>query len=468
MKAILWLCGIFLLLMGVLSIVFFQQRVMYSDSAYNAFYIINSEFFETNHSRYGLYITQIIPLLCLKLGCSVVFFLKLYSISYLLIAGIVFCILIKIKQPKLAVLLSIMQVIAYRETWFLAFNETTLCIAMVLLLAGVLQYFQQHKITLYLKLFYLALPIFIAIYSHPMAIVLIAFIIVFYAIQYPKQSFQNVFISILLLMVIFTIKTLCSNSSSYEQELYQQIANFKPLLQNFKSLYSVYFFCGNMNLANCFTNLYFIPTIIFLIVLAVFLIQKKYVLGSYYLFSTVGFWLLLIIIFNRGDGNIFMEKNFTPWVFVCLYPLCFLEIKKKQTLILKLSFMAIVCVLTYSLYGIYKVSPIYKNRIVAINNLLTVKNIPNASKLLIQDSTVDFNLWQNTWALPYETLLYSKVNCKKTMTAKMYNNEESINKELYRDDIFLSADFFPVDIPNWQLNSHYFILEKSKYVLIIL
>ena len=78
-----------------------------------------------------------------------------------------------------------------------------------------------------------------------------------------------------------------------------------------------------------------------------------------------------------------------------------------------------------------------------MDQLITVKN-QGYSRLILQDSTVNHDEWLGIWALPYESILLSKVKNIPVVTAKIYHNEESINKELYRKDIFIGADFIPV------------------------
>ena len=73
---------------------------------------------------------------------------------------------------------------------------------------------------------------------------------------------------------------------------------------------------------------------------------------------------------------------------------------------------------------------------------------------------------QGTWALPYETLLLSKIKKIPKTTIRVYKNEPKINKELNRNDIFLGADFMAVLPATYLLNQNYFELEKTTYLII--
>lgn len=192
--------------------------------------------------------------------------------------------------------------------------------------------------------------------------------------------------------------------------------------------------------------------------------QKLWLQLTYYVLCSVGFWLLIIIFFNRGDGTIFMEKNFTPWIFVALYPLTFL-IKLQDTKIQWPVISGIAIIYLVSLIGIFQVKDMYQKRLYLMDQLI-IQKAEGHSKLLIQDSTVNHEEWLGVWALPYETLLLSKVKGIPDVSARIYKNDSTINKELHRTDIFLGADFIPVLPASYLLNKSVFRLKDEKYYAI--
>jgi hypothetical protein len=197
----------------------------------------------------------------------------------------------------------------------------------------------------------------------------------------------------------------------------------------------------------------------------VLLIQKKqWLLLSYYMLASIAFWLLIIIFFNRGDGTIFMEKNFTPWIFVALYPLVDL-IEFKNNRMPMPALMSMLAIYAFSLYGIWQESDMYKKRLYLMDQLITTKS-EGHTKLLIQDSSINHEEWLGIWALPYETLLMSKVKGIPDVSARIYKNDSTINKELHRTDIFLGADFIPVLPASYLLNQKVFRLKEETYYTI--
>jgi len=275
-----------------------------------------------------------------------------------------------------------------------------------------------------------------------------------------KQSWQL----IATMAALLILKKLISNSSGYEDDLYAQLHQTWHIITHLTDIYSFKFFTGEFKLQGAFFRIYWMPTALFLLSLWLIIAKKDWKVLAYQLLSSIGLWLLIIILFNRGDGTIFMEKNFTPWIFVALYPLAF-YINISDVKLPWATLASVVLIYVVALAGIFNVSNMYSKRLYLMDQLITQKAAGH-SKLLIQDSTVNHDEWLGIWALPYETLLLSKVKSIPNVSARIYKNDASINKELYRTDIFLGADFIPVLPANYLLNQKVFPLKEETYYII--
>lgn len=465
MKRILLIGTVLFAILSIASIWLYRERVLYVDSAYYAFNMYNTGFPAAEHNRYALYIYQFIPWLMMKMELSVPMVLRAYSISHILIHAIVFFILLKMKRPGLAVLLLLMQVIGYRECFFLTVNETALAISASILLAALLDSNPNNinPIVRYIAFF---LCILIALYSHPMAMILIPFVIAYQLSNNirSRQVIKDSLIIFGIFIIIFLIKKLTGKTSGYEDDLFSQLKNTFNIIGNLNEVYSFKFFQGDFKLQSYFFKVFILPLIAFVVICFKLFKDKKNLKLAFYMISSVGFWLLIVVLFNRGDGNIFMEKNFTPWIMVVFYPIIDLMNFEKNDLTLKNS-AVVISIILFSLWGINEVRPMYSKRLYLMDQLITEKN-PGKSKLLIQDSTVNHDEWLGIWALPYETLLLSKLKGIPHVSAKIYRNEDHINKELNRTDIFLGADFIPVLPASYLLNQKEFKLKEEQYFLI--
>ncbi|HEY1044852.1 MAG TPA: hypothetical protein VGF79_00340 [Bacteroidia bacterium] len=459
-----WLGLLVFAILGIASIVYYRERVIYVDSAYYAFNMFNKGLPTAEHNRYALYLYQFVPWIFFKLGASIALVLKLFSICHILLHSLALFFILRMNKHKIGLLLILMQVVAYRECFFLTVNETALVISASLVLYALMQ---RHLEKSFSKTSYFIctfLCISIALLAHPMAMIVIPFVIMMHAFQ-AKKTFikKEALILFAAFLLGFIIKKSISVESGYEEDLFNQLNNIGQIFSNFSEVYSFKFFYGDFKLQSYFFKIYIIPLVLIPFIIGLHIKFKLYLELTAYLVSMVGLWLLIIVLFNRGDGNIFMEKNYTPWVMISLFPLVYLPLEKIKYNVGIVSVLT-VSILFYSIYGIYAVAPMYEKRLYLIDRLITEKNPSKANKLLLQDSTVNHDEWLGVWALPYETILLSKIKGMPSTTAKIYNNEERINKELNRDDIFIGADFIPVLPMDYLIRYKEFKIPNQKYI----
>ncbi|MFM6984957.1 MAG: hypothetical protein ACKOXF_12540 [Chitinophagaceae bacterium] len=453
-------------LLCLLAAYWYKERVLYIDSAYYAFNLFNNGYPAAEHNRYALFLYQLIPWGMFEIGASVPLTLRVYSVCHILLHGIAFLMLFRMKQPLLAALLLIMQIIGYRECFFLSVNETALAISATCLLAAWLNFRQIAQKWAFWDILISVTCILIALYSHPMSMILLPFILGFHFIRNNQNAIvkkQTLWVGLTLTVLALTKKFL-SSGSGYEDDLYAQLNNTWHILSNLKDIYSFKFFTGEFKLQGGFFKIYWIPVLLMILCIYLMAQKKLWMQLTYYVLCSVGFWLLIIVFFNRGDGTIFMEKNFTPWIFVALYPLTFL-ITLQETKIHWPLITGIAVIYLVSFNGIFQVKDMYQKRLYLMDQLITQK-AEGHSKLLIQDSTVNHEEWLGIWALPYETLLLSKVKGIPEVSARIYKNDSTINKELHRKDIFLGADFIPVLPASYLLNKSVFQLKDETYYTI--
>lgn len=273
-------------------------------------------------------------------------------------------------------------------------------------------------------------------------------------------------IAIISFVMAFVIKKILSDSTGYENNLYDQLKNFKTIISQINYIYPTHFFFDSFKWQSYFMKIYWIPSLIFLVLIIYFIKNKQWLKLVYYSLSVLGLWILTAIIFNQGDGNIFMEKNFTPWVFVTLLPL-FLVLKEdwihKNSFVLS---MILLFLGSYSFYGISNYLPIFQKRVYLLDELITKKNPENNQKLLVHDSTINHDEWLGTWALPYETILLSKIKKMPAITAKVIDKQNYDEKLMFNNNTFIGADFFPILTTEYVLKNQEFKMENKPYVWI--
>ena len=461
LKQISTYLGLFIFVfLGIGALMFYQERVIYIDSSYYAFNLINEGYPAAEHNRYALYLYQVLPWFLLKLNASIPLILKAFSLSHVGIHLIAFFILLKIRQYPLALLLSFLQIICYRECYYLSVNETSLAISTCLLLSGLMRYFSESGFSLTKQSFCYFICILIAVFSHPIAMLLIPFVLVYHYIYYKKPMQAIFFICMVEFINVMVLKFSLGKSSSYETELYIQIKNSFDILQNIENIYSFHYFYGGLSLKSNFVQLYLTPILLSIFGCIYYFKKKKLAFALYNAVASLGMFFIIIVLFNRGDGNMFMEKNFAPLIFILIFPLTELQFKAPKML---LGLLFLVFYAFNSFIEIYQSADPYTKRYQIVEEIVKGESLRNHHKIIIQDSLINHDIWLGTWALPYETLLISKILNQPNTTVRIYKNEDQINKELYRTDLFLGADFIPPLPATYLLNQKYFKLPNQLY-----
>ena len=99
------LIALSILLLG--AVVFYKERMVFSDAAHIVFYEINQGKLQIQVERYGAFITQIWPLLGSKLNLSLKAILILYSLSFNVFYLAVALILFRFRDYQLVILMAL-------------------------------------------------------------------------------------------------------------------------------------------------------------------------------------------------------------------------------------------------------------------------------------------------------------------------------------------------------------------------
>ncbi|MCP4021048.1 MAG: hypothetical protein GY729_04335 [Desulfobacteraceae bacterium] len=128
---------VFFLILLLMGAVFFRERLLNFDSAFYSFSMLYYDDFYIAHDRYISYATQWIPLLALKLGCSLKTFLVLYSISLILLHYVIYNILVYgFKNTAAGIFLALSLVLAMRYKFYAGIAEVTASIGLLALFIG--------------------------------------------------------------------------------------------------------------------------------------------------------------------------------------------------------------------------------------------------------------------------------------------------------------------------------------------
>ena len=131
--------GFWILLL--LSVLFYKERILFNDTVFQFFKIVNFEKFNIEAMRYSTVITQIPVLIALKLNNGLRTLLMIYSISFVVVYYMVFILCIHVlKNPAAGIAILFSLIICITESFFHPCTETHQAIVYSILLYAILQY----------------------------------------------------------------------------------------------------------------------------------------------------------------------------------------------------------------------------------------------------------------------------------------------------------------------------------------
>lgn len=447
----------------LLACLFYLERILYADTSFYFFKLVNFSKINIEANRFSVIFTQILPLLTIKLNLPLNYVVFSYSISFVLIYYIVYLICVyKLKKPEAGILILLALVLGIRHSFYHTATETHQAVVYVSLFYAWLNY-PWNVSTRILRIagYYIINILLIALcyFSHPVTLFPILFIIGYYIVYNRDWKNYLLYMFIILIIFAYSLKFLFTNEQSYEGQIFTSLRNSFDIISNFYNLYSLNFFLKRI------TNIYLFSVIITILVTVFYIRKGAYLRLIYYLFSLFAFFIINVITYYRGDSDMAMERSYMPLsIFICIPFVKEILIENRRYDILKVAFVNII--LLFSLIGIYRTGLIYKERLAYLDILLEYSNQFPEKKFIIEKKNVSMEKIIVPWAFATETLIYSSViSHDDARTFYLIDDIETFKFDDQNPDLFLCVDFWR----SWdgrRLNASYFDLPEGRYKII--
>ena len=200
----------FLILLAM-SVVLASERVLFVDSAAQLFEMIQRENFVIYDHRYTMAVTQLLPLIGIKIGLPLPILVVLYSMSAPLLAYLAFLLLAyRIKDLPLALLL-LLPMLCIRHTFFHAISESfSLAIYATLLLALL-----RHRSGTVLHAVGVVLCTAACVFMHPIGMFFVVFLLGYHLVSNRLSVPFIVSTATLLAAVIIKMNLGSGHDASY-------------------------------------------------------------------------------------------------------------------------------------------------------------------------------------------------------------------------------------------------------------
>ncbi|MDF2456353.1 MAG: hypothetical protein K0R51_2346 [Cytophagaceae bacterium] len=444
----------------VITWVYYKERMIPFDGAFQCFKLIDAQWFNIEAGRFGVIVTQILPLLALKVGASLENILRLYSISFVAVQFIVFLILYYKLQDYRAVLALLLALcLAYRYQFYYSVSEIHQTIAPLVLVFALLNAPLVSSLSIKDRRTFVALFIVVCLWLsniHILSLVLLTFIVV-YAVMNKKEllSLPYFWVSLVGGYSFYAYKILTVEEGSYQASKMISADKIKTTITNLSDIPAFQFFKEE------FFRSYYILVFAALLLSAIYIYRKNWLPFFYVLLSCIGFFILIISYNIVHDSPIVYQNYYACFGLLIAVPLVIELVKLFKV---KIVFAVVALLLLFSTIKIIKCSLMYEMRMEYFSRIeQNVKDMPER-KFMIHSSNVDWNMIWTEWDMGFETLMHSAIaSPDSAISFTIANNYSDYDSMMYKPNTLIGVLFSPYWFTSDNLPQRYFPLQNTPY-----
>lgn len=400
------------------SLIFYRERMLFSDAPHVLFRIINSGQLQIAEHRYGSFITQIFPLAGVKLHLSIFILMLLYSAGFNIVFLAASYICYKIfRRYDLCVLAGLYYTLFVSDTFFWTNNEVHQGVAWLLMAYAV---YMHHTGNRYLRYVLSAALFALAIWTHPLVMLPAIFLYGFYLIDNRIAVSPSTIIGVVLLLGLAYIKFYQGAHHGYDSGKIELVTELKG--DKIKHLFSSPQLRSFVK--NCLTN-YWLFVLISMAGLTVLIWQKKYLLMSYTVVAVMGYLFLLFITYWEVDGlRFYMESEYMPLTIIACAPFIYytLPVLKNKQSVWLLAFTFVV-----RLAYILQSSANFTARVALLDKIDRQMQRKHITKLILThpSDAVNTTLLMN-WGTPVESVVLSSLQQNRNQTSFIIEDDNQL------------------------------------------
>ncbi|MEN9522114.1 MAG: hypothetical protein RL065_491 [Bacteroidota bacterium] len=411
-----------------LSILFYKERTVMFDTAFQLFQILINNDFAIQVNRFGSAITQAFPLFASRLNFSLQHIAIVYSVGYQVFYLASFLIVLLVfKNTKLAWVNLLFTIGITTHTFYWIQCELVQGVIFTIVFLAYIEYVLQHKkVNL---VFYIVSPLFLItiVFFHPLLPFVLLFSVLFLMLQYRQYS-KTMFGVIVLFIALYFIKSIFFKTT-YDSSAMGGLNNFKWLFPNY------FIIQANKNFIRyCIHDYYFIP-IIFSVVAVFYLYKKSFI--KLLLFGSFFFGYLLIVnVSHQGGGDQFyLESQYLVLMFLLGVPFLYDVLPNmKNSFIAKAALLIIVSI---GFIRIYYTHYQYTERLNWYQQTITQVNKIPTQKVIIKQSNVPMQKIILSWGSAYEFWLLSTIEQKKSASIIIAEQNAEFDHLINKKNVFI-------------------------------
>ena len=431
------------IIMLILSILFYKERIIFLDAAFSSFNMIKDGTFCIQHYRFGDAFFQLLPLIAIKTHQNLNIILASYSAGYIVYYFITYLICGSIlKRYDFALVILLMNILFVSHTFYWMLSQLPQAMALLMIIMALITDNRFNKSSLLIWAIIFIVEVII-IYFHPLIVFALVFSIIFF--KSGKRSLIDnktlytiagiYFIGILLKFFLF--------KSAYEEHSASGLKNFITQFPDYFTLYS-----NRQFLFNCVIKYYWIPVLFISIV--IFYIKTRVTKKLlFFVIFFLGYLMLVNISYPKAiTPEFYIENLYLPLGLFLALPFVFdlLPAIEKYDI----GVPVIILIILTSCVRIYSTHIVYSNRLVLERKYLDEYG---NRKVIIGAKKTDIDQLFMLWGTPYEFLLLSE--CERNKPASIIIDEDPAHRPWIVDQkkfLVVNWNIYPYH----QLNPQYF------------
>lgn len=427
------------LVLGILSLVYYQERMLHFDTANYAYHLIYFQDFYTGHGRYVSYLPQLLPLWAARAGLSLSTILQLYSLSFILLYyGIYLSIVYGFRNLSGGLFLVLALILTLRYKFYAPVGEVVTSIAFVGLIFGLLSsdwYARSGRRWLKSGLAILLSALFVFI--HPFGMVSLAAVWLIWLVYSGRwRKWREYILPFSWLLVWGGRSVIKGAGTSYESGRLASLSEAGSFLLKLSDYYVWDRFLWYL------TSHYTLPLLLFVGVLLYLSVKGKWLTALLATLSWVGIAVLVLILHSYLNGPIYiMLDGYLAHLGVVMALVFVLPFGKSRSIWAGLLFLVLIA---FSLDRIRGVHRYYAEREHLLLNIIAGNSTPDEAKLLSHMDAFDYDRLWLPWAIGIETHLMSSLKKpEQPQTLYFQNHGQELDELLSKPDAFLSIQYAP-------------------------
>lgn len=447
------MAGLFMVLL-IAAACFSVERVLFSDSAFVLFRIINSGSLQIQEHRYGSFITQSFPLLASRLHLPLKAVMVLYSISFnLFYLTVALLLLYKFRDFTLGVLMGFYFLLFASDTFYWMNNEVHQGIAWMFLLFAFTREFGRKTTKLLVALPVFTVLSFLTLYTHPLLLFPTSFLWLFFVAhkEWTYSRLQTLLFSAVLLAIAASKLWLSTSEGSfYDAEKLQGITHFswQKLTNDLRTPFTIEF------LRRTVWNYWLLPV---LLITGVWMAwrQKMYVAVLLTGIFAAVYFLALCLTFN-DFLPFYTESELMPLSIILTTLFVFYALPK---LIPENQGIVLAAIFLLRLAYIHEASQKWVDRKEWIDRGLETMQKEHVSKAIVPLTQKISDTLQMTWGTPVESLMASALQGEKPQRTFVVCKPDSLSGKMPPDSTYMISSFEL--LKNASLNQRYFSFDTN-------